>query len=257
MTAWYDYLVIAFHLPGGIPIYTFSLFLSLGTFVGLIWAIWQSSKLEATCVLESGIWTLLGALVGGRLFFVFFNWSYYKDHLIQTLQVYLGGLSWSGALIGGLIALALYARVAHQLFPDLADALIPLLACLSLSVWLSCWVDGCAYGVSTSTIIGVPSPDEWGEVEYRYPIQLIGALFTLGLFWSSERAARRGNFKPGTLTCLGLLNLALITFGLSLLRADPAPMWRGLRLDAWASLVFAGLGLITMFILYGRRKKKA
>lgn len=207
-------------------------------------------------MVKAGIWALLGALAGGRLAFVILNWQYFRNYPIQILQVNLGGLSWPGALIGGLIALALYARASNQPFPDLADSLVPLLACLSLTAWLGCWWDGCAYGVNTSSFLGVPAADEWGQVENRYPIQLIGAVFTLGLFWSSERAVRRNNFKPGTLSCLGLLNLALITFGLSLLRVDPALSWQGLRLDAWAALAIAGMGLVSLFILYGRRKKK-
>ena len=206
--------------------------------------------------MEAGIWTLLGALVGSRALFVAFNWPYFQEHPWETLQVHLGGLSWPGALVGGLLALALSVGVNRQSFVESADALVPLLVCLSVSAWLGCWLDGCVYGASTSYWWGVPSPDEWGEVTRRSPVQLVGALFTVGLFWSSDRAVKRGNFKPGTLACLGLLNLSLITFGLSFLRVDPVLSWQGLHLDAWAALAFAGLGLIALLIIYGRKKRK-
>ena len=255
--AWYDSQVIAFYLPGGIPIYAFSLLLALGVFFGMVWVVWQLSDKEASRNMEAGIWTLLGALVGSRMVFVAFNWPYFQDHPWESLQVYLGGLSWPGALAGGLLVLALYAGVNHHPFVELADALVPLLVCLSVSAWLGCWLDGCAYGAAVSNWWGVPSSDEWGQVVSRSPVQLIGALFTLGLFWSSERAVRRGNIKSGTLACLGLLNLSLISFGLSFLRVDPVLSWRDLHLDVWAALAFAGLGLIALLTIYSRKKGKA
>jgi len=43
---------------------------------------------------------------------------------------------------------------------------------------------------------------------------------------------------------LGLLGLSLILLGTSLLRADPAITWNGLRLEAWAALAFILLAFI-------------
>jgi phosphatidylglycerol:prolipoprotein diacylglycerol transferase len=237
-----------------LPIYAFSLMLALGAFVGMVWVVWQSPEKEAPRSMETGIWTLLGALLGSRMVFVTFNWPYFHDHPWESLQVYLGGLSWPGALAGGLLALAFYAGLSRQPFVGLADALVPLLVCLSVSAWLGCWLDGCVYGAAVFNWWGVPSLDEWGRVSSRSPVQLVGALFTVGLFWSSERAVRRGNYKSGTLACLGLLNLSLISFGLSFLRVDPVLSWRGLHLDAWAALIFAGLGLTALLTIYGRKK---
>ncbi len=239
------------------PVYAFSLLLALGAIAGLSWAAWQSSEKEATQITEAGIWALLGALLGGRILFVAINWTYFQSHPWESLQVYLGGISWSGALAGGLLVLTLFVRLNQQSLLEMADALVPLLVCLTVSAWLGCWLDGCIYGEVTSAWWGVPSPDEWGLVSSRSPVQLLGAMFTVGLFWSSERGVKLGTYKPGTLSCLGLLNLFLISFGLSFLRADPALTWNGLHLDAWAALVFANLGLVVLLIIYRRKKDKA
>jgi phosphatidylglycerol:prolipoprotein diacylglycerol transferase len=248
--------VIAFYLPGKIPVYAFSLIIALGTFVGMMWIVWQSSEEETLQNMEACLWALLGALVGSRIVFVASNWSYFCDHLGESVQIHLGGLTWPGAVAGGLIALAIYSEVKRKLFTKLADDLVSLLVCLSVSCWLGCWMDGCFYGAIISTHWGVPSPDEWGQVVSRSPVQLIGALFSLGLFWASERAVRRGNFKTGTLACLGLLNLSLISFCLSFLRVDPVLSWWWFHLDAWAALIFAGLGLFTLFTIYRWKKRK-
>ena len=247
--------MVAFYLPGGIPVYGYSLLMAVGVFTGMTWVVWQSSEKETPRKLEAGLWALLGGLIGGRSMFVAFNWGYYQAHLWESLQVYQGGLSWPGALAGGLVTLALYTGLTRQSLLEMADNLNPLLACIAVCAWLGCWLDGCAYGAVTSPGWGLPASDEWGQVSPRWPVQLIGALFTVGFFWSSERAMRRGDFKPGTLACLGLLNLSLISFGLSLLRVDPAPVWHGLRLDAWAALFFAIPALVVLCLLYRRRKE--
>jgi phosphatidylglycerol:prolipoprotein diacylglycerol transferase len=253
---WYDNRVIAFYLPGNIPIYTFSILLALGAFLGMVWVIWQSSDKDAPRNMVAGIWTLLGALVGSRIVFVVFNWPYFRDHPWESLQVYLGGLSWPGALMGSLIALGIYVGVNHLPFVELVDVLVPLLVCLSVAVWLGCWLAGCFYGAAIPYWWGIPSTDEWGQVVNRSPVQLIGAVFTVGLFWSADRAVRRGNFRPGTLACLGFLNLSLISFGLSFLRVDPVLSWRVIHLDAWASLIFASVGLAGLLTIYSKKKGK-
>jgi prolipoprotein diacylglyceryltransferase len=151
-------------------------------------------------------------------------------------------------LLGGLAALVLYSRLARLPLGDLADALLPMLIPLLVGAWLGCWLDGCAYGPLTSTWWSIPARDEWGVVEYRLPVQLLGALLSVGCFWLLEHFTK--NSRPGWYASLGFLGLSLILFGLSFLRADPALAWRGLRLEAWAGLVFASLALIALAKVY-------
>lgn len=194
------------------------------------------------------MWVLLGGLIGSRLVYVAVSWLYYQDHILESLQFYRGGLSWPGALAGGLVALAVFAALNHIPLAGLADDMIPLLAALSVGGWLGCLVAGCAYGVASDVWWSLPSPDEWGVVANRWPIQIWGALLTVGLLALLEGLAGAVKLKPGYRALLSLLGLSLILLAASILRADPALSWNGLRLEAWAAL---GYGLLAVIGLVG------
>jgi prolipoprotein diacylglyceryltransferase len=243
---------IAFYLPGDVPIYIFSLLMGLAAMIGLAGVAWKAPPEEAHRYVDAGLWALAGALVGGRAGFVATNWQYFSAHLWESLQVFLGGFSWAGALAGGLLALGLVAWLSTASFWELACGLLPLLATLTISSWLSCWLIGCAYGPLAGNWWGIPSRDEWGEVALRLPVQLIGALLTLGLFWLLDWG-RDFMRSPGQVFNAALLGLSLIMLALSFVRADPLPEWQGLSLDFWAALAFAIFAGLSWLISYFRQ----
>ena len=79
---------------------------------------WKMSLDKMIDVLIYG--TILG-IIGARLYYVFANWSYYKDNLSEIFKVYEGGLAIYGGLIGGLIAAFLVCKVRKLNFLNLLD----------------------------------------------------------------------------------------------------------------------------------------
>jgi phosphatidylglycerol:prolipoprotein diacylglycerol transferase len=211
--------------------------------------VYQAPKNEVEATLQHSLAALFGALLGGRLVYVAVNWPYYQEQALEIPQVWLGGFSGLGALGGALLALRLAAWRSRQPWGKAADALLPLLAAVTVVAWLACWSAGCAYGNPTEAWWGVPARNEWGVTAFRQPAQLWGACAALVLYWAINRS-RKWLTAPGGATYLALFGLALLGVGLSFLRADPAPIWRGLRLDAWGWLGLAGfaflLGLTTI-----------
>ena len=236
--------MIAFYLPGNIPIHAFSLSVALGACLGLFWVAQQKTYRQANFLFTAGLWALCGALIGGRLVYVSVNWDYYQGHALEIPQVQLGGLAWPGALLGGLLALVCYAILIRQPFGKIADAVTPLVGVLALSLWVGCWFDGCVYGPAGSTWWAIPARDEWGGNTPRLPLQLLGAGLTIALFWVLDRYAR--GLRPGTYAALAVLGLCLLLSTTSILRADPAPYWGSLRLETWSALFLSGLALITL-----------
>ena len=51
------------------------------------------------------------AIVGARLYYVLFNFSLYKDNLIDIVKIWEGGLAIYGGVIGGIIGVYIYSRV--------------------------------------------------------------------------------------------------------------------------------------------------
>jgi phosphatidylglycerol:prolipoprotein diacylglycerol transferase len=243
LPAWYHTVVIAFYLPGEYPVYAFSLIIALGAVVGLTWVAAQVPRPKVLTHVNAGIWSCLGALIGSRLVYVGANWAYFNGHALESVQIFQGGLSWVGALGGAILALWAYARLERLPLPALSDTLLPLGACLALSAWIGCWFDGCAYGPATHAWWGIPAWDEWGSLTTRFPTQVLGALYTLALFWLLEqppRSASKGSNRmpAGQPASLALLGFTLAMFLLSFLRGDPGLTWLGLRLDAWGAIGF-------------------
>ena len=245
---------------------TFSLILGLGAALGLAATAWQSADKQAEGMVDAGLAALLGSLLAGRAAYVAAQWGYYQAHLAEIPQPWLGGLSASGALLGAMLGLLVLGLLtprssgasrssgAPRSPGTLADALLPLLAALTVSAWLACWLDGTAYGPRAAAWWALEARDEWGQLAPRLPLQAIGALLALGWFGLLERF-RPALARPGQLAGLACLGLALELFGLSFLRADPAPLWRSLRLDAWGALAAAAFALLwLLFTLRGKHE---
>jgi prolipoprotein diacylglyceryltransferase len=213
----------------------FSLLVGLGITLGLGWSVAQAPPRQAERMLNIGVAILLSALAGSRLFYVITNGGYYQSHLVEILWVWEGGLSGAGALVGGCLGLLAAAWKARIPPGRLADDCLPLLAALVTTGWLASWLAGSAYGGVSRAWWALPSLDEWGVSDYRVPVQFYGAVLSAVSLGGLER--QRGMFhRAGMAGSLGLCAAAVILLGMSFLRADPLPVWAGLRLDTWGAL---------------------
>lgn len=229
--------------------------IGLGGTIGLAWIAWRTPAEARIPYLNAGLWTLLGALIGGRILFVLLNWSYFQLHLSEIPMFFMGGFSWVGAIIGGFISLALVALFSEHRFGHLSDAVLPMLGTLTVSAWLACWLDGCAYGRSTTAWWGLMAKDEWGLVSTRMPTQMLAALGSAvwTLFLISGPIVLR---SPGTAASLGVFGYALIALLISFLRGDPSRLWYGLRFDAWGSIALISISGVAFLLAFLKGKQR-
>jgi prolipoprotein diacylglyceryltransferase len=226
----------------------FSLLLGLGALAGLLLAGWRAPQKDRIHYLDAGVLTLLGALLGSRTFTVVVNWTYYQSRPGEIYQVWLGGLSSIGAMVGGLLAIFILGTWLKIHVGVLADVLLPLAGAMTVTAWMGCWVDRCGYGLPSTTWWALPARDEWGVLADRIPVQLLGAILTLIIIWLLDRSSKHLPVK-GMSATLGLFGLSAVMFVLSYLRADPTPVWNGLRLEAWGGIGLMIFALVTVVVL--------
>lgn len=74
---------------------------------------------------DMAFWVILAGVIGARLYYVLFNFSYYSAHPAEILQIWNGGLAIHGALLFGAAAYFFYC-VRHKLSLFLyVDLIIP------------------------------------------------------------------------------------------------------------------------------------
>ncbi len=83
---------------------SFSFLIGLGAALGLLQVYRHTPPKESTRWIDASLLVMFLGLLGSRLVFVLLHLSYYREHVLETLQFWQGGLSVYGALAGGLLA---------------------------------------------------------------------------------------------------------------------------------------------------------
>ena len=109
---------------------------------------WKMSLDGMTDVL---IWGTIFGIICARAYYVIFEWSYYKDHLIEIPQIQNGGIAIYGGLIGALIGAAIGCKTGKINFPNLLDlGALGLLIGQGIGRWGN-FFNQEAFGVNTTT----------------------------------------------------------------------------------------------------------
>jgi phosphatidylglycerol:prolipoprotein diacylglycerol transferase len=237
-------------------LYSFTVVMGLGVGASIGLAAWQARRHPAR--LAGWLDGLLAAagvgLLAGRAAYVGANWDYFQAHPAEAALVWQGGLSYHGALFGGLAGLWLWRRrrPPGATYLEYAALFGPPLAFASFFGWVACWYEGCAYG--REAVLGplaADLPDTYGVYALRYQSQLFGALLSLViallLVWRQQRRPGGRNFW------LALLLISASRAVVTLFRGDAAPLVGAYRLD---TLLELGLALVALLALRPRLRSE-
>lgn len=170
-------------------------------------------------VLDVTIWIVAGIVIGARLMFVAVDWGEYKGHPATIFQVWNGGLSFHGGLIGVIIALILFSIRRRVPFLVLGDLIAPS-AMLGYAVGrVGCFLNGCCYGAPTNLPWGVRFHDDGIVTPPSHPTQLYSTALSLVFFGVLLWVERRQKF-PGQIAFLYVLFSAIERFVMEIWRAD-------------------------------------
>lgn len=118
---------------------------------------------------------IFGIILGGRLGYVlFYNFTYYLSHLAEIFQIWHGGMSFHGGLIGSIVALFLWCKRYKKSFLYMSDILC---TCAPIGLFfgrIANFINGELYGRITTSKFGVIFPNTNGIP--RYPSQLFEAV---------------------------------------------------------------------------------
>jgi phosphatidylglycerol:prolipoprotein diacylglycerol transferase len=198
--------------------------------------------------------TVIIGLVGGRLYYVLFNWDYYGAHPSRIVAVWEGGLAIHGGLIAGALTSILYCWRAKLPLLVTLDIMAP---CVAIAQAIGRWgnfFNQEAFGVPTDLpwklyIDPAHRPPQLAAYEYFHPTFLYESFWNLLVFvvlWFGLRKRLQG--KPGALTLCYLGVYSVGRFFVEGLRIDSLMLgtYRAAQVMSLLLVAGCGIGLLLM-----------
>jgi phosphatidylglycerol:prolipoprotein diacylglycerol transferase len=172
------------------------------------------------------VWATLGVILGGRPGYVlFYNLDVYLAHPLSIFEVWQGGMSFHGGLVGVTVAIFLFCRKRSLSVLAVGDA-IAVAAPIGLFFGrLANFVNGELFGRVTDVPWAIVFPR--GGPEPRHPSQLYeaaleGLMLFLILFFAQR--SERIRSKAGVLTGIFLIGYALSRIVVEMVREPDAQL---------------------------------
>jgi phosphatidylglycerol---prolipoprotein diacylglyceryl transferase len=160
------------------------------------------------------VWATLGVVLGGRIGYVlFYNFDYYREHPLQAVQLWHGGMSFHGGALGVTLAIILFARqrsIPLLAFADIITEAIPIGLFFGR---IANFINGELYGrpaPAWASGFAIVYPTDPLQLP-RYPSELLEAFLEgICLFLLLRLAERLGaRLRPGVITGLFLCGYAV------------------------------------------------
>jgi phosphatidylglycerol:prolipoprotein diacylglycerol transferase len=194
---------------------------------------------------------VFAGIVGARLYYVLFNWTYYRQVPWDIPAVWRGGLAIHGGVIGGTTAAFWFARRKKIPFLRLTDVLAPPLILGQALGRFGNFMNGDAHGVPTSLPWGLVFPPATpAGAQFPgmplHPTMLYEMAINLGIFvylWSTRKRLA----KDGYMTMRYLLFYSVGRFGVEFFRGDSLTLGP-FRTAQFISLVLIALSLTLIVV---------
>lgn len=242
---------------GSITIYYYGIIIMLGALAAAGLAAYEAKRKgqSSDIVWDGLVWVLIGGILGARLWHILtppasmveagYTTMYYFTHPLDAINIRAGGLGIPGAVIGGLLALYIFARRRKLDFAFWLDIVAPALA---LGQAIGRWGN-----FFNQELYGSPSTLPWAiqinpenrlpgyEDQATYhPLFLYESLWNFGivilLLWLGRKFDDR--LFNGDLFLIYLITYPLGRFLLEFLRLDPSQVG-GININQTVMLVVA------------------
>jgi phosphatidylglycerol:prolipoprotein diacylglycerol transferase len=200
---------------------------------------------------------VLGVILGGRLgYVVFYKPLHYLAHPLEIAQVWQGGMSFHGGLIGVLVAMWLFARRRGKRWLEVTDFIAPLVPLGLAAGRLGNFINGELWGRAASVPWAMVFPQVDGVP--RHPSQLyqfgLEGLLLFALLWTFTLRRR----PMGAASGLFLAGYGACRFAAEYFREPDSFLGflaLGLTMGQWLSLPMIVAGLAMMVWAYRRAAK--
>lgn len=222
----------------------------LGTFLALKEV--RKKNIDEDQFMNALLVSIPSAFIGARLYYVAFNWDYYRLYPAEIPAVWHGGLAIHGGIIGAFLSAWIVLKYYRIEFLQVADLAAPsLILGQAIGRWGN-YFNQEAYGYEAD-----PSQIPWAmwiDGAYRHPTFLYESIWNLVIF--ALLIFVREKYKPrdGFIISLYLIAYSTGRFFIEGFRTDSL-MLGPLRMAQLSSLIFIFLGLV--LLIWTKKKGKS
>lgn len=220
-------------------------------------------NIDPNAIADLAIWLVIAAIPCARLYYVLFEWEQYAQRPEDIIAIWKGGIAIHGAILGGLVATIIFARVQKLSVWLLADLVVPsLILGQAIGRWGN-FFNSEAFGRPTNLpwklyIPPQQRPPGYMNYQYFHPTFLYESLWNVLIFvilitLFFRDLKRKPHLKVGTLALIYLVGYSAGRIWIEGLRTDSL-MVGPLRIAQIVSLVLILLGLAGLAWLYWFRR---
>ncbi len=120
-----EHMVKSFNI-GSFSVAFYGLIIAIGMMCGILMAQADGKRRghDPEIYLDFAIYGILFAILGARIYYVVFQWGYYKENLTEIINLRKGGLAIYGGIIGGILTLYVFAKRKGLSFFSMADSVV-------------------------------------------------------------------------------------------------------------------------------------
>jgi phosphatidylglycerol:prolipoprotein diacylglycerol transferase len=217
---------------GPLTIYSYGLMLVIAFMVATWLACAEAKRrgIDPDVIFNLNFVILICGIIGGRVFYIFYNWGYYSRNPLEMIMLQKGGLAWFGGLIFGMASAVLYLKFKRLSFFKIADLLVPFIALAQAIGRIGCFLNGCCFGKESA--YGIYSPAQGAVL---IPAQLYSSLLLFFIFLILRFLQKRPH-QTGQVFFAYLLLYSAKRFFIEFFRGDSSTILFGLTLFQFISL---------------------
>ncbi|MDA2623290.1 prolipoprotein diacylglyceryl transferase [Bacillus cereus] len=117
---------IAIHL-GPIAVHWYGIIIAIGAILGFILATREGKKhgISSDVFYDLIFLALPISIISARIYYVVFEWNYYKENPVEIFAIWHGGIAIHGGIIGAVLTTIWFTRKRNLSFWKIADILAP------------------------------------------------------------------------------------------------------------------------------------
>ncbi|EDO0258869.1 prolipoprotein diacylglyceryl transferase [Listeria monocytogenes] len=244
---------------GSISVKWYGVIIASAVVIALLLALSEANKrkMDKEIIVDLLIWAIPISIISARIYYVIFEWDFYKNNLGEIVKIWHGGIAIYGALIGAVLTAIIFSRIKKISFWQLADVVAPsLIIAQAIGRWGN-FMNQEAHGAETtrSFLESLHLPDfiinqMYIDGAYYQPTFLYESLWNV-LGFIVLLIIRRTKIRRGELFLGYVIWYSFGRFFIEGMRADSL-MWGDFRVSQVLSLLLIVLSI--GIIIYRRMK---